>query len=84
MATTTQKQVGLEMVNKNEKTLSAGQKNPSNGGTGSVKFAKNISWANVNYTVGNKKVLSDCWGKVNFHLYLFYLHTKVSFNCLRP
>lgn len=31
----------------------------------SKKVAKYISWANINYNVGNKRILTECWGKVS-------------------
>jgi hypothetical protein len=30
----------------------------------SKKIAKDMTWTNVNYNVGNKKILTECWGKV--------------------
>jgi hypothetical protein len=26
--------------------------------------AQDISWSNINYNIGEKKILSDCWGQV--------------------
>jgi len=26
--------------------------------------AHNLSWSNVNFSVGDKKILTDCWGQV--------------------
>ena len=28
----------------------------------------NISWSNVNFYVGTKRILTDCWGDVSFYL----------------
>lgn len=28
------------------------------------KEAKNLTWSNVNYAVGDKTILKDCWGEV--------------------
>ena len=30
----------------------------------SAKSANDLSWSNVNFTVGDKKILTDCWGNV--------------------
>lgn len=27
-----------------------------------------ISWSNVNFAVGDKKILTDCWGNVSTHV----------------
>ena len=29
-----------------------------------AKSANDLSWSNVNFTVGDKKILTDCWGNV--------------------
>lgn len=34
--------------------------NPSLSNSG----AHNLSWSNVNFSVGDKKILTDCWGQV--------------------
>lgn len=31
----------------------------------------NISWSNVNFSVGTKRILTDCWGNVSTHLYAY-------------
>ncbi len=31
------------------------------------RLAKDFSWTNVNFSVGDKKILADCWGKVLHH-----------------
>ncbi len=30
----------------------------------SKRLAREMSWSNIQYKVGNKKILTDCWGKV--------------------
>jgi hypothetical protein len=30
----------------------------------SKKIAKDMTWTNVNYNVGSKKILTECWGQV--------------------
>ncbi len=57
-ATTNAKQVNFEMVNKNDSSSSTSARKSSK------KTATDLTWTNVNYNVGTKKILSDCWGKV--------------------
>lgn len=33
------------------------------------KTHKDISWTDVNFRVGNKVILSDCWGEVRFPVF---------------
>ncbi|RYH29729.1 hypothetical protein EON65_07520 [archaeon] len=30
-----------------------------------LKLSREIKWSGVNFRVGDKKILSDCWGQVN-------------------
>lgn len=30
------------------------------------KQAKDLVWSNVNFSVGEKSILKDCWGEVSF------------------
>ncbi len=54
MSSTANPSSGFELV-KNSTDLERGS---------SVRIAKEISWSNIQYKVGEKKILSDCWGKV--------------------
>jgi hypothetical protein len=29
--------------------------------------SRDISWSNVNFSVGTTRILTDCWGKVSFY-----------------
>jgi hypothetical protein len=38
-----------------------------------------IQWSNVNFSVGDKKILTDCWGSVSFmHLTFILNQTHLS------
>jgi hypothetical protein len=57
---------GFEMIPKSESptSLPAERATTPSRTTSSKKIAKDITWSNVNYNVGAKKILTDCWGKV--------------------
>lgn len=34
-----------------------------------LKLSREIKWSGVNFSVGEKKILSDCWGQVKLALH---------------
>ena len=59
LTATSQTQVGFEMVSKSD-----AEESRNAAVTSSKRVAKDMTWTNVNYNVGTKKILTDCWGKV--------------------
>jgi len=39
----------------------------------SARISPDIIWSDLNYSVGDKKILTDCWGKVSLTLALFFV-----------
>ena len=40
-----------------------------------------ITWSNVNFSIGEKKILTDCWGNVR-DIYEFYMFLAINTNFL--
>jgi ABC-type transport system involved in cytochrome bd biosynthesis fused ATPase/permease subunit len=59
LTATNQTQVGFEMVSKSDP-----ESRNASVAASSKRIAKDMTWTNVNYNVGSKKILSECWGKV--------------------
>lgn len=36
-----------------------------------LKHGRDLSWSNVNFVVGEKSVLKDCWGEVQAQNFIF-------------
>ncbi len=54
--------IGFELV-ASEESVSTPSGSMSRASS-SKRFASDFSWTNVNFSVGNKKILTECWGKV--------------------